>query len=143
MRNRAFRSLTSLALAAALTASGAACTATPGITNGSVSVCYRAIPVAKSAIHDDKAKLIGVHRVPVDQVRGHLPQAAQFELAADDDTSVCALAFKGTFAAGQVDLAPPDQNGGYALVLVSSKKLQLVASVVLLHLPHAFGGRTL
>ena len=140
MRRRAPRWWTSVALAAVLTATG--CTATPGLSNGSVSVCYRAIPAARSAIHDDRAKLIGVHRVPVDRVRSQLPPAAQFELAADDDTSVCAMAFKGTFQAGQVDLAPPDQSGGYALVLVSSKKLDLVATVVLLHLPHAFGGRT-
>ena len=141
MRTRPLRSLSSLALAAVLTTTG--CNATPGISNGSVSVCYRAIPDARTAIHDDKAKLIGVHRVPVDAVRSHLPAAAQFELAADDDTSVCAMAFKGAFKAGQVDLAPQGQSGDYALVLVSSKKLQLVASVVLVHLPHAFGGRTL
>ena len=141
MRTRPLRSLSSLALATVLTATG--CNATPGISNGSVSVCYRAIPVAKSAIHNDQAKLIGVHRVPVDKVRGQLPQMAQSELAADDDTSVCTLAFRGSFRAGEVDMAPPGQSGGYALVLVSSKKLHLVASVVLLHLPHAFGGRTL
>lgn len=138
MRYRTPRSWTSLALAAALTATG--CNVTP--SNGSVSVCYRAIPVARTAIHDGQAKLIGAHRVPVDKVRSHLPPAAQSQLAADDDTSVCALSFKGTFQAGQVDLAPPDQSGHYALVLVSSKKLHLVATVVLLHLPRAFGGRT-
>lgn len=140
MRNRPLRSLTSLALVAVMSATG--CTATPGISNGSVSVCYRAIPAARTAVHESPAKLIGVHRVPVDKVRSQLPPQAQFELTADDDTSVCAMAFKGQFAAGQVDLAPAGQSGDYALVLVSSKKLQLVASVVLVHLPRAFGGRT-
>jgi hypothetical protein len=139
MRYRPRRSLSSLALAAALTATG--CNTTPGVSNGSVSVCYRALPVGTTAIHDRRAKLIGVHRVPVDKVRSHLPVTAQDELAADDDTSVCAMAFKGPFQAGQVDLAPAGQSGEYALVLVSSKKLQLVATVVLPHLPRAFGGR--
>jgi hypothetical protein len=143
MRYRPYRSFTSLALAVILTATATGCRATPGISNGSVSVCYRAIPVARGAIHDSRAKLIGVHRDPVDKVRNQLPQAAQSELATDDDTSVCTMAFKGTFQAGQVDLAPADQSGGYALVLVSSKKLYLVATIVLVHLPHAFGGRTL
>lgn len=139
MRNRPLRSLTSLALTALLTAT--ACTTTPGVSNGSVSVCYRALPLGRAAIHDRHAKLIGVHRVPVEAVRTHLPATAQYELAADDDTSVCAISFKGAFRAGQVDLAPPGQSGDYALVLVSSKKLHLVATVVLTHLPKAFGGR--
>ncbi|MBV9660496.1 MAG: hypothetical protein JO337_05000, partial [Acidimicrobiales bacterium] len=42
---------------------------TPGVSNGSVSACYRAIPAGRSAIHDSKAQLIGVHRVPVETVR--------------------------------------------------------------------------
>ncbi|MBV9661807.1 MAG: hypothetical protein JO337_11690, partial [Acidimicrobiales bacterium] len=54
-----------------------------------------------------------------------------------------ALAFRGTFAAGQVELAPPDQMGSYALALVSSRKLRLVGAVVLDHLPPSFGSRTI
>jgi hypothetical protein len=56
---------------------------------------------------------------------------------------VCALAFKGKFAAGQVDLAPPTEHGSYAVVLVSSRHLNLVASVVLVNLPRSLGKRTL
>jgi len=55
---------------------------------------------------------------------------------------VCEMSFRGDFRAGQVDMAPPDQSGRYAVILVSSKKLHLVASVVLETLPRAFGGRT-
>jgi hypothetical protein len=118
------------------------CSTSPGVSNGSVSVCFRAIPVGRQAINDNSAKLIGVHRVPVDKVRSHLPASAESELAAEDDTAVCVMAFRGSFTAGQVKSAPAAQTGEYALVLVSSKDLNLVAAVVLERLPKAFGGRT-
>jgi hypothetical protein len=112
------------------------------VSNQSVSACYRALPVGRTAIHDTKATLIGIHRVPADRVSPHLPPAARAELGAEDDTSVCAMTFKGTFAEGQVDLAPPDETGDYALVLVTTKRLQLLASAVLNQPPKGFGGRT-
>ncbi len=130
-----------VALAAAVL-SLSACSHTPGVSNGSVSVCYRAIPVGKGAIHGGHPELIGVHRVPVDSVRSHLPTAARDELAAEDDTTVCTMAFRGHFTPEEVDLAPPGPAGRYALVLVSSKQLKLIAAVVLQTLPRAFGGRT-
>jgi hypothetical protein len=116
---------------------------TPGVSNGSVSACYRAIPVGRAAIHDKNAHLIGVHRVSADTVRDRLPPSARAELNAENDSAVCAMAFKGQFSPGQVQLAPADQQGSYAIVLVSSHKLHLVAAVVLDHLPHAFGARTI
>ena len=139
-RNRALAALAALTAAVGMAGCG---TPTPGVSNGSVSACYRAIPVGRTALHDPAAKLIGVHRIPVDAVRSHLPAAAKAELASENDTAVCTMAFHGTFGAGQVDLAPSTEHGAYALVLVSSRKLHLVATIVLERLPHAFGGRTL
>ncbi|MDE3202734.1 MAG: hypothetical protein KGQ66_00765 [Acidobacteriota bacterium] len=128
-------------LAASLLLLGA-CSNTPGVSNGSVSVCFRAIPVGRSAIHAHHASLIGVHRVPVDAVRRHLPPAAQAQLTAENDTSVCVMAFRGDFTSADVELAPPGRSGHYALLLVTSRQLKLIASVVLESLPRAFGGRT-
>jgi len=116
---------------------------TPGLSNGSVSACYRAIPAGRQAIHDRNARLIGVHRIPADKVRERLPLQEQHQLAADNDTTVCAVAFKGSFSPGQVDLAPSGESGTYAIVLVTSKKLRLIDSVVLDHLPPSLGKRTL
>ncbi|HET9076204.1 MAG TPA: hypothetical protein VFN68_04680 [Acidimicrobiales bacterium] len=118
------------------------CGRAPGVSNGSVSSCYRAIPVGRSAVHDDRAVLLGVHRVPVDAVRSHLPAAARAELAVEDDQTVCEMSFRGRFAPGQVELAPPGQAGRFAVVLVSSKRLHLVGAVVLDTLPRSLGGRT-
>jgi len=113
----------------------------PGLSNGSVSACYRAIPTARKAIHNSEATLIGVHRIPVDSVESRLPPEAKSQLAGDNDTTVCAIAFHGKFTVGQVDLAPPDRSGSYAVVLVSSKRLKLIDSAVLNHLPRSLGGR--
>jgi hypothetical protein len=133
---------TTLAVLAAAGLAGCG-TPHPGLSNGSVSACYRALPVARKAVNDTHADLIGVHRVPIDKVSGHLPAAADSALQGEDDTSVCAVAFKGTFAAGQVLLAPPSVKGTYAVVLVGTKHLNVVASAVLDHLPHFLGKRTL
>lgn len=127
---------------ALVTAIGVIGCSTSALSNQSVSVCYRAIPIGKSAIHDTKATLVGVHRVAADRVSPYLPPAARAELGAEDDTSVCAMTFKGSFLPGQVRLAPPDESGDYALVLVKTKNLQLLVAAVLNHPPRGFGGRT-
>jgi hypothetical protein len=115
----------------------------PGLSNGSVSVCYRAIPTAKAAVHEPGATFIGVHRVSADSVQGRLPPAARTVLAGDNDSTVCAVAFRGTFAPGQVTGAPPTQQGRYAIVLLTSRHLHLLVSVVLQHLPRSLGKRIL
>jgi hypothetical protein len=133
-----------LAVAAVLVILLASCGAPrPGISNGSVSACYRAIPTARAAVRTSHASVVGVHRVPADSVKGKLPPTAQAVLAGDNDTTVCAVSFKGSFNPGQVDLAPADEKGPYAVVLVTSRHLHLLASAVLDRLPRALGKRTI
>jgi hypothetical protein len=115
----------------------------PGVSNGSVSACYRAIPTARAATRDKGATLIGVHRIPVDRVVGKLPPSAQTVMSSDNDHTVCVVSLKGTFGPGQVQLAPSDEQGHYAVILVTSRRLKLVASAVVSDLPKAFGGRVL
>jgi hypothetical protein len=129
----------SLALVAVLAGCG---TPRPGLSNGSVSACYRAIPAARTVVHDRHATLVSVHRMSADKVRGQLSPGARLALSNDNDTSVCAVAFKGMFAPGQVALAPPDLTGRYALVLVASRDLRVLAAAVLGQLPHSLGKRT-
>ncbi|MDQ2754626.1 MAG: hypothetical protein M3R71_03645 [Actinomycetota bacterium] len=129
-----------IALIIALTAG---CGATrPGFSNGSLSVCYRAIPTAQAALHQAHPHFIGVHRLSADTVANHLPPSVKAQAAPGDlDTAVCAVTFQGSFAPGQVDKANPTAQGHYAIVLVSSKHLHLVASFVLDQLPKRFKGR--
>jgi hypothetical protein len=114
----------------------------PGLSNGSVSACYRAIPTARSVVSDSRATVIGVHRVPADSVVANLPPTAQTQLAGEDDTSVCTIAFRGTFPRGQVQ-STPAQQARYALVLVTTRGLHVLASVVLDQLPRSLGKRTI
>jgi hypothetical protein len=115
----------------------------PGISNSSVSACYRAIPTARAAVRNTHASLVGVHRMSADSVKGELPPEAQTVLVGDNDTTVCAVAFKGTFMPGQVVLAPLNEGGRYAVVLVTTRHLHLLASVLLDRLPRSLGKRTL
>jgi hypothetical protein len=117
--------------------------ARPGLSNGSVTICYRAIPEARSALHTTQATLVGVHRTTADAVVDRFPGDSAPQLASESDTSVCVLAFKGTFAAGQVDKAQADQSGRYAVIVVSSHHLDLLASLVLEKLPSGLGRRSM
>lgn len=131
------------AVAVTSTLTLAACSSTPKISNSSVSVCFRAIPVGRSSLHASKVRLVGVHELPLDSARLPLSAAEKSLLASDNDTEMCAMAFQGNFAPGQVELAPPAQSGKFAIVLVSARRLRVVASVVLSHVPRGLGGRGL
>ncbi len=133
-----------LAAVLVLTVMGlAGCSSSPKLSNASVSVCFRAIPVGRSSLHSNDVRLVGVHELPLGSVRLPLSSAEKGALTADKDTAICALAFQGDFKAGQVELAPLTQAGRFAVVLVSAKSLHVVASVVLSHIPRGFGGRGL
>ncbi len=129
------------ALVALLSATVTACgVPRPGISNGSVSACFRAIPTARAAIHESSAHMVGLHRLPLDVVESHLRTGTT---VAEDDTTVCAAVFKGSFAAGQVAQAPPDEHGKYAVVVVTSKHLRLLGAFVVDTLPKNLGRRLL
>jgi hypothetical protein len=111
---------------------------------GVVSDCYRGLPTARAAVHEDSAKLEGVHRVPLDRVLHFLPTATvpgTTLSVKDTDTEVCTFAFLGHFLPGQVTDAPPSAEGPVAIVVVSSNNLHLLASYVGMGLPHRFSGR--
>lgn len=111
----------------------------PVVSRGTVADCYRAIPVAKAALHDPKAKMKGVHRLIAGKLIPQVTIPASALVAAK--TPVCVVSFQGDFAPGQVAGAPPDAEGRYAILVITSKNLHLVTSVVTDHLPRRFGGR--
>ncbi|MGI8751538.1 MAG: hypothetical protein ACR2MN_04365 [Acidimicrobiales bacterium] len=139
MRRARVAAATVAVLVAGTVGTGCSRPPVPTLSNGSVSACYRAIPTASGALHQPKAKLLGVHRIPADKVVARLPPADR--ASADQDTTVCAVAWKGTFAAGQVTKANPGTSGGYAIVLVTSRHLTVLASYVLQSIPKRLRGR--
>jgi hypothetical protein len=106
------------------------------LSAGSVSPCYRGLPAARIALHEDDAKLKGVHRLQVDKLRPAFPNVTL--PPGDDDTEVCTFSFEGKFTPGQVTGAPSNSRGPYAIVVVSSKELSLVTSYVGSALPKDF-----
>ena len=123
------------ALAAVLPACGLS---RPGITNGAVTACFKSRPAARAAVHDTKAHLIGVHRLTADELPARLRAP---HVPAEADATVCAVAFRGSFRAGQVTGAPGGATGRYAVVLVSEKHLDVVGSYVGDQLPRSLKGR--
>ena len=110
----------------------------PGISSGSVTACYRAIPPATAALHEPGAHLVGVHRVPVSRVETHLPPSLRSGLG-KPGTTVCVLVFRGHFAPGQVERARAAQQGNYAVILIDSRHLNLIAAFVLQRVPRTLG----
>lgn len=129
--------IASLTLAAALGVSGCSAGRPPlGVGSGSANVCFRALPVARRAIHEPRARLVGLQRLPADQLERHLSPANVAVI--ENDATVCAFAFHGSFTPGQVTDAAPTQSGAYAIVLVTSKRLHLVHAFVTDRLPRHF-----
>lgn len=111
---------------------------------GEVSDCYRGLPTARAALHEKSAMLEGVHRVTIDHVLQFLPTVTTPGTTLpvkNSDPEVCTFAFEGHFTPGQVTGAPPGAHGPVAIVVVSSKNLQLLASYVGERLPHRFSRR--
>lgn len=131
------RGVRAAAAVAAVTTLAAGCTAAhPSIHDSSVSACFRALPTAKDAIHDPDARFQGVLRIPADVVE------RRFHISVlPTDAEVCAFAFRGSFRPGQVDAAPANEGGPYAVVLVTSSHLTLLRSFVGARLPTRFSHR--
>jgi hypothetical protein len=135
------RAIAAAAVVVALPLAASACSAArPGLSNGSVSACYRAIPKARAALQSSHATLVGIHRMNADVLRRRLPSGSGDQLPREDDTSVCVLTFKGAFEAGT---ASPERARAYAVIVVSSHELDLVASLLIDDLPRGLGGRAL
>jgi len=107
--------------------------------------CYEGIPLAEAALNspDRDYRLEGVKlvdpRVLEELVHRRYPHSSHGPTSATvkPGTSVCAFAFTGTFAAGQVAGSPPGTSGGAAIVLVTIDR-ELLFSFVLAKLPARF-----
>ncbi len=134
--------LVTVAAAAVVVAAATGCSAphpSINISGGSVNGCFRDLPVAVEALHATaRPQFRGVRRVPIDVLRRRLPQLLP---PGENDTIVCAFAFHGHFAPGQVAKAPAAATGTYAVILVDAKNSQVVKSYVSDHLPERFGRR--
>jgi hypothetical protein len=109
-----------------------------------LSDCYEGLPLAEGALNAPRGsfqfhgvKLVNPH-VMERLVRSRFPKNPASMPPVAAGTRVCAFAFTGNFAAGQVAFAPPSISGKAAIVLVTTKE-KLLFSFVLAKLPENFG----
>lgn len=95
------------------------------------SACFRAIAPAHRAVHH--GTLMGVRKADIEQLRRHIPAAAQL-----GDTTVCLVAYRGPYTAGSVQSQVGDQSGNYAIVAVELKRDTVLAAFVTQRLPVRF-----
>ncbi len=120
------------------------CTSARNTLGTNAAACVQALPVAARAVHH-RGSFDGV--ILVDE--GRLGQPDQTALRAVLDqragrrvTTVCLVSYSGEFRLSQVDLptgsAPPGGTGHYAIVVVSPRGVQLLATFVLSTQPLGF-----
>lgn len=139
MRRRLGAAVAGAVAAAAL--SGCSAHPTININGGAINGCYRAYPVAVSALHSTtRPQFKGVRRLAADALEKKFPTITVPQ--GESDRVVCAFAFHDTnFHAGQVEAAPANEQGSYAVVLVTSKHLRVIRSYVGDSLPERFSHR--
>jgi hypothetical protein len=120
-----------LALAILLTA----CAGPRNALNTSDSSCFRGLPAAAAAV-GHKGQLVGVRRAHTRELVGKVPQAARVQPG-----SVCLIAYRDTFAAGDVPGADPPGPGTYAVVVLDDRGSRALATFVLDQLPVRFRHR--
>jgi len=109
--------------------------------------CYEGLPLAETALNAPKANYVfhGVKMVTPQEmerlVRSRFPRNPGARppqpTKLSPGTKVCAFAFTGDFAPGQVAGAPANASGKAAVVLITTKR-ELLFSFVLSKLPEAF-----
>ncbi len=105
-----------------------------GLNTPSAS-CFRALPAAEARVRR-KGSLVGVRRVAGTQLSTRVPQLSQ-----EGDRTVCAIAFRAAFVAGDVEGADPPGPGGFALVVLDAGGTRVLATAVLDTLPVRFHHR--
>lgn len=117
-----------------------ACTSPKDTLGTDVSPCFRALAVAAQAVHRH-GHFSGVRYLPasalgVDLVRTHQRRDVPPELTGLKN-AVCAVAYTGSFSKTSVSKgwSLTSAVGHFALVVVSAKQNQLLATIVLKRLP--------
>ncbi|HEU5004045.1 MAG TPA: lipoprotein [Actinomycetota bacterium] len=96
------------------------------------SACFRALPAARAAVHQ-QGRYLGVR-----QVKASAVAKRHAEFAAFGSETLCIVAFQGSFEPGSVNGANPAKGGAYAVVAVDAKTAKAVAAFVVDRLPLRF-----
>ena len=114
------------------------CTATRNGLGTHDSACFRVLPEALAAVHRH-GHLAGERYLPPRALILNLPKTTVPDSLADaSKVATCLVAFTGHFKASSVERgwAPSGRAGRIAIVIVRQHDLVLLATVVLVRIPH-------
>jgi hypothetical protein len=94
--------------------------------------CFRALPVAASAVEHD-GRFIGVRLVAASRLRRRLPSVASL-----GNQKICLVGFEGHFDSTDVQEPLNDNKGTYAVVAVKTDGSAVLGTAVIDRLPLAF-----
>jgi hypothetical protein len=107
----------------------AGCAAPRNTLGTSSSACFRALPTAKTAVHQ-KGRLVGVRRAHRSTVEQALPKA---DLGTGRE--YCVVGFSGPFKSTDVDRPAGGTEGRYAVVVVTGRGTTALQTFLLDRLP--------
>jgi hypothetical protein len=113
-----------------------ACTSGHTVLGTASSPCFKALPDAANAVHR-RGTLLGVRRVTLGQLLGPRPGRAPSIRESRNET-VCAVAYRGTFAKSAVEKGHGRVTGKLAVVLVQDSDNRVIATLVFDRLPIQF-----
>jgi hypothetical protein len=115
------------------------CTSVRSSLGTSDSSCFRAIPVANTAVHS-RGRFVGAHLFTESKLHSTAPKLVS-ALTADGLTvhTVCVVAFEGTFSATGVSHPLGRSTGKLAVVVASSPANKVLATVIFGKAPLHFG----
>jgi hypothetical protein len=124
------------ALAALAAVMLTACASPRNSLNTPASTCFRGLPAAAAAV-DHQAKLVGIRQARRAELVRKVPEASRIQPA-----SLCMVAYRGPFAAGDVPGADPPGPGEYAMVALDIHGGHILGTFVLERLPLRFSHRS-
>lgn len=127
--------LVAAAIAVAVIIGAGACAGGRNTLGTSASPCFRALPLAQTAVHE-QGHLVGVRRVSTTTLRGRLKSNPKVQALPNQE--LCVFAFHGSYAPGRVAGATNTASGHYAIVAVTSRHPMVVATAVVDKLPTRF-----
>ncbi|MBV8560647.1 MAG: hypothetical protein JO050_07730 [Acidimicrobiia bacterium] len=116
-------------LAVASLTAGAACAAPRQTLGTRSSACFRSLPTANAAVHQE-GRLVGVRRISRAHLLRVLPQAAL-----PPGKEFCAVAFSDDFHQGQVDKAAGAPQGKDAIVVVDLRGTSVIQTFLVDRMP--------
>jgi hypothetical protein len=117
----------------------AGCTSVRSSLGTSDSSCYRALPTARHAVHE-QGRMLGVQLLTLATLRRQAPRLFEnLTTTHADSQRVCVVAFEGQFTKSSVSKPSGRSAGRVAVVVSTAPSNQLLGTVIFTRAPLRFG----